>query len=67
MRGISVLVAGAGLAGLTAARDLTIKGARVMVVEARNRVGGRVLTAREPFLQKQHAELGGASRPAARR
>jgi monoamine oxidase len=59
MRGISVLVAGAGLAGLTAARELTIKGARVTVVESRDRVGGRVLTAREPFRQRQHAELGG--------
>ncbi len=29
MRGITVLVAGAGLAGLTAARELTRKGARV--------------------------------------
>jgi len=58
MRGISVLVAGAGLAGLAAARELNRKGARVTVVEARHRVGGRVRTAREPFLWHQHAELG---------
>ena len=58
MRGISVLVAGAGLGGLTAARELTRQGAHVTVVEARNRVGGRVLTAREPFLLGQHAEMG---------
>jgi monoamine oxidase len=51
-------VAGAGLAGLTAARDLAKKGADVTVIEARTRVGGRVLTRREPFLQRQHAEAG---------
>lgn len=58
MRGISVLVAGAGLAGLTAARELAKKGAAVTVVEARDRVGGRVLTTRAPFRFRQHAEAG---------
>jgi monoamine oxidase len=37
-----VLVLGAGLAGLTAARTLAAAGADVEVVEARDRVGGRV-------------------------
>jgi monoamine oxidase len=59
MRGISVLVAGAGLAGLSAARELRKRGAAVTVVEARDRVGGRVLTWREPFLRDEHAEAGG--------
>ena len=58
MRGTSVLIAGAGLAGLTAARELTKKGAAVTVIDARDRVGGRVLTMREPFLHGQHAEAG---------
>ena len=41
--GISdVLVLGAGLAGLTASRDLAAGGADVTVLEARARVGGRV-------------------------
>ncbi len=37
-----VLVLGAGLAGMSAARDLLAGGADVLVLEARSRVGGRV-------------------------
>jgi monoamine oxidase len=37
-----VVVVGAGLAGLAAARELRASGASVLVVEARDRVGGRV-------------------------
>lgn len=37
-----VIVLGAGLAGLSAARDLAAGGAEVVVLEARSRVGGRV-------------------------
>src|SRR5262249_12484265 len=59
LSGVSVLVAGAGLAGLTAARDLVGRGASVTVIEARDRVGGRVWTIREGFAEGQHAEAGG--------
>jgi len=56
--GVSVVVAGAGLAGLTAARDLMGMGATVTVVDARDRVGGRVQTVRDGFTGGQHAEAG---------
>src|SRR5205809_3329767 len=59
LRGASVVVAGAGLAGLAAARDLVAHGATVAVLEARNRVGGRVWTIRDGFAERQHAEAGG--------
>lgn len=53
-----MIVAGAGLAGLAAARALEARGAAVTVVEARDRVGGRVWTLRGPFAARQHAEAG---------
>lgn len=43
----SVLVIGAGMAGLAAARSLADAGWPVRVIEARNRIGGRVHTTRD--------------------
>ncbi len=45
-----VAVIGAGAAGLAAARALTEAGLDIQVLEARDRIGGRVLTHREPDL-----------------
>jgi monoamine oxidase len=59
LSGTNVIVAGAGLSGLTAARSLERAGADVAVVDARPRVGGRVWTLREGFARGQHAEAGG--------
>jgi monoamine oxidase len=59
LSGVTVLVAGAGLAGLAAAHDLVSFGAAVTVVDARDRVGGRVWTIREGFSELQHGEAGG--------
>ena len=56
-----VVVLGAGLAGLTAAWELVQTGHEVIVVEARNRSGGRVLTLREGFTPGLTAEAGGMS------
>ncbi len=53
-----VVVAGAGLAGLAAARELEGDGATVTIVEARDRIGGRVHTIRQGFSAGQHAEAG---------
>ncbi|WP_169582243.1 MULTISPECIES: NAD(P)/FAD-dependent oxidoreductase [Microbacterium] len=46
MEHFDTIVVGAGVAGLTAARLLTRHGRRVLVLEARDRVGGRVVTDR---------------------
>ena len=49
--GRKVVVVGAGIAGLAAARDLAKGGCEVVVVEARERIGGRVHTSRAwPYL-----------------
>lgn len=52
-----VIVLGAGLAGLSAARDLAAGGADVLVLEARDRVGGRVEQQRLP--DGRLVQLGG--------
>jgi monoamine oxidase len=59
LSGVSVLIAGAGLSGLAAARDLAAMGADLTVIDARDRVGGRVWTIRDAFTESQHAEAGG--------
>lgn len=46
---LSVVVVGAGMAGLAAATALRAVGAQVTVVEARNRLGGRAWTELKPF------------------
>src|SRR5215217_4353650 len=52
-----VVVVGAGFAGITAARELQRQGLDVVVLEARDRVGGRVLS--EPIGDGKVVEVGG--------
>jgi monoamine oxidase len=54
-------VVGAGLSGLTAALALRSAGWEVVVLEARDRVGGRVHTLYQPFTDGLHVEAGGES------
>lgn len=54
----SVIVVGAGLAGLAAADALARAGHQVVVCEARERPGGRIETLRTPFADGQYAEAG---------
>jgi monoamine oxidase len=51
-----IVVVGAGLSGLFAARELTRRGRDVVVVEARDRVGGRTLAR---TIGRGHFDLGG--------
>ena len=53
-----VIVVGAGMAGLVAAYELLRAGHDPLILEARNRVGGRVYTLRAAFTNGLYAEAG---------
>lgn len=53
-----VVVIGAGFAGVTAARELTQAGRSVLILEARDRLGGRTHYQDVPALERS-VEMGG--------
>lgn len=53
-----ILIAGAGASGLASALLLKNAGHKVKIIEASNRVGGRIKTERSKFAERQYAELG---------
>lgn len=56
-----IIIIGAGMSGLVSAYELVRAGHDVTMLEARDRIGGRVLTIRSPFSNNHFAE-GGAAR-----
>ncbi len=59
MRVRNCVVIGAGLAGLSAALQLSRAGWHITVLEARKRLGGRVHTYRFPEAPELTCEMGG--------
>lgn len=59
LKGQRVIVIGGGLAGLVAARDLIARGADVQLLEARERLGGRVWSVTDKDFSDTPLELGG--------
>lgn len=59
LKGQRVIVVGGGLAGLVAARELVRRGAGVQLLEARQRLGGRVWTVSDKDFSDVPLELGG--------
>ncbi len=60
-----VVIVGAGLAGLAAGFELKRAGHTPIILEAQQRVGGRVYTLRDPFTEGLYAEVGAMRIPRA--
>jgi monoamine oxidase len=58
-----VVIVGAGMAGLVAAYELLKAGHDPIILEARQRIGGRIYTVRDPFTDGLHAEAGAMRLP----
>jgi len=62
-----VIVVGAGMAGLAAASELLRAGHDPIVLESKQRVGGRIYTMRDPFTHGLYAEAGAMRIPRSHR
>jgi monoamine oxidase len=60
-----VVIVGAGLAGLAAGYELKRAGHHPIILEAQQRVGGRIYTLRDPFTEGLYAEVGAMRIPRA--
>ena len=60
-----VVIVGAGVSGLVAAYELLQAGHEPLILEAQHRLGGRILTLREPFSPGLYAEAGAMRIPRA--
>lgn len=60
-----VVIVGAGMAGLAAAYELLRAGHTPIMLEAQQRVGGRIYTLREPFAPGMYGEAGAMRIPRA--
>ncbi|MEH7612790.1 flavin monoamine oxidase family protein, partial [Gottfriedia acidiceleris] len=53
-----ITIIGAGISGLVASSLLKEAGHQITIIEANNRIGGRIYTKREPFINNQYIDLG---------
>jgi len=60
-----VIIVGAGIAGLVAGYELKRAGHTPVILEAQQRVGGRIYTLRAPFIEGLYAEVGAMRIPRA--
>ncbi|WP_408010318.1 flavin monoamine oxidase family protein [Pseudalkalibacillus sp. A8] len=59
----SVMIIGGGLSGLVAASLLKQAGHQVTILEGNNRIGGRILTIRQPFTPGNYLDVGAMRLP----
>ncbi|WP_192602442.1 flavin monoamine oxidase family protein [Bacillus sp. OAE603] len=54
----NIVILGAGISGLVTASLLKDAGHQITILEANNRIGGRIYTKRAPFINNEYLDLG---------